>query len=404
MPRSRALIFFAPFALASIVFATDASTACPRASSSPERAFPVIDVHCTLELRYLGSYHPDGKYRPFGLLDELFDVQKSGRSALRPPEVPPQWNLHPREKVVLEFGTSVHREAHVRHDSLFAQWRDDIVTLAYGREKALVLPRYIATDRLGRVIVGDPAASAVHVLDGEAPFRIVIGRDTRLHSVAGIATDEQSNIYVGDEEAELVVVFDRYGRWLRDIGRYDEKEGMFHQLSGIAIDRERGLLYVTDAASDALLVLDLDGRFVMRIGGRRHEHGVAFEHPIGVIAKHDSVYVADADGTRIQVLNPEGALVRTLQTKLPRQPRSHISLDVDSDQNLYIALEQDSSLHILRVSGEAVGVVGTGGEKRGQFAGVSGLSIQDDQLYVSDAGNRRVQVFAISHAEEGAAR
>lgn len=380
--------------------ATNAVPACPPGRLQPQRPFPFIDVDCKLEVRYLGSYHPDGKFRPLGLLDALHDPVAIDNATLRPPEVPPAWNLHAREKSIRNFGPSAHGKEALHGHSLLASWRDDLVTLAYGREKAFLQPRYVTTDPLGRLIVGDPAASAVHVIGDDQPFRILAGPDLRLRSIAGLAADQDSNIYIGDADAELVVVFDRYGHWLRDIGRYNANEGMFHQLSGIAIDRARRRLYVTDQSQNTLLILDLDGRLLRRVGGRRHEQGIDFDRPIAVSTRQDLVYVADSDGTQIQVLDPDGKLVRTLATGLGRKPRTQISLDIDSEQNVYIATQDDSSVRILRASGEIMASIGTPGSGRGEFGVASAIWIDaKNQLYVSETGNRRVEVFAISDAD-----
>lgn len=388
------------FALLVVLLAPNARSVCTPNSPAPQRAFPVLDIGCDRELRYLGSYHSDGKFRPNGLMDELADRSGARDKALRPHEVPPTWNLHGREKSVYNFLPPEHKESRVRERSLLTSWRDDLVTLVYGREKAFLQPRYVASDTLGRIIVGDPAASAVHVLDGEQSFRIVASPHTRLHSIAGVATDRDNNIYVGDPDAELVVVFDPYGHWLRDIGRYDEKEGIFHQLVGIAIDREHNRLYVADQRLDSLLILELGGHLVRRVGGRRQEQSVSFDHILGVSAKRDRVYVIDSDGTRVQVLDLIGRPLHSFPTTLPRRPRALVSLDVDANHNLFIAAEGEPSVHILRSSGEPVARVGTPGDKRGEFAGPCAVWVdENDQLFVSEAGNRRVQVFAISAQE-----
>ena len=388
-----------------VLCATYAHPICAASSSEPQRAFPFLDIGCTHEIRYLGSYHSDGKFRPTGLLDEIATHAAVSSHALRPSEVPPNWNLHPREKRVYNLAPSAHAEARVREHSLLNSWRDDIVTLVYGREKALEQPRYVASDSFGRLIVGDPGASAVHVLDGDQSFQIVAGRNQRLRSIAGVAIDRDNNIYIGDPEAELVVVFDPYGHWLRDIGRYDDTEGMFHQIVGISIDVEHNRLFVVDGGTDSLLILELGGHLVRRVGGRRHEQSVSFDHILGVTAKRGRVYVIDSDGTRVQVLDVIGRPQRSLATNLPRRQRNRVSIDVDADSHLFIAAEDDKGVRIFESSGEPLAMIGTPGHERGEFLGASALWIsQENQLYVCDAGNRRVQAFAISAFDQSDAQ
>src|SRR5206468_153811 len=130
--------------------------------------------------------------------------------------------------------------------SRFAEWRDQIVTAVYGHEKTVVGPQNVTTDSEGRVIVSDPASRTVHVLDRLSPFRIATGPQYRLRHVGAVAADSRDHIFVADPLEGIVVEFDAAGRFVREIGRIGENEGMFYSPAGLHID-ENDLLYVADS-------------------------------------------------------------------------------------------------------------------------------------------------------------
>src|SRR5215469_11430627 len=62
------------------------------------------------------------------------------------------------------------------------------LTYAYGHPSVLYAPRHVVTDSHQRLIISDPAANALHVLDrkGKTSFRIVCGKDRRLRKPSGV--------------------------------------------------------------------------------------------------------------------------------------------------------------------------------------------------------------------------
>jgi DNA-binding beta-propeller fold protein YncE len=381
-------------------YGSAATPECKPDPNTPQRAFPSIEAGCKLQVHYVGSYEADAKYRASSRLQDTPHPASMESRGLRPAEVPARWSLHPREQTIHNFLPSVHAKARVHNHSLLARWRDDLLTFAYGHERAFLQPRYVTTDARGRVLVGDPAASAVHVLDGDQSFRISASSQDRLRSIAGVAADREGNIYVGDPEAGVIVVFDSLGRWLREMGRFSENEGLFNQIAGVAIDRDRERLYVADPSRNAVLILDLQGKVLARVGGRRHELGLTFEHPTAITAKYGVVLVADMDGTRIQVLDADGRLLRTFYTYLPRARGREVSLDIDKQQNTYVTDLNENCVHIFSADGILFASMGSPGTARGAFAAPSAVWIdENNQLYICDSENRRVQVFELQFEE-----
>jgi DNA-binding beta-propeller fold protein YncE len=372
------------------------------ASDKPVRAFPSIAVGCDHRLAYLGTYYSDGKYRPESRMSgwlESSRVESADSPALRPAGVPDSVDLHPRERVVENMTPGSHAVNHLKGRSTITELRDDVITFVYGREKALLAPRYITTDGRGRAIISDPALLAVHVLDRDDPFRIVAGGPHRLQSVGAVAVDKLDNIFIADPQAGLIQVFDSDGRFFREIGRISEDEGIFHDPEAIAVDRRRQRLYVADATRDMVLMLNIEGKVLQRAGGRRAELGVTFNHPDALTVKHDEIVVLDSGGARIQVFDLHWKLLQQFPTLLAPGYSTELGLDIDSAGNIYLSNIEPAAIRVFDKAGRLTAEFGRQGARRGEFSSPTALWIDvDDKLYVSEKENRRVQVFQLSAA------
>ena len=231
--------------------------------------YPEMSRGCGAELTYSGAYLADGKFYTNKFSTSLVQQETlaQGKES-RPAEVPADVNLHSRERVVEQLRPGAKAIRKARGSSRISEWRDDLITGVYGREKSILAPQSLATDTKGRVIVSDPAAGAVHVLDRTRPFRIVAGPQYHLHTPGAVATDSHDNIYVADVEEGVIVEFDPSGQFVREIGKIAEHEGIFYTPVGLGVD-ETDRLYVADSGREMLLVLDNNGRVLQKIGGRR---------------------------------------------------------------------------------------------------------------------------------------
>ena len=389
------------------VAASRASTGCLPVSGKSLRVFPSTEMGCGPRVAYLGTYIPDGKYRVdsrWGRLAEMAATDERQTPGLRPVDVPESVDLRPRERVVENLLPRSHEQKSAGGRSMPAELLDGVVTLVYGREKALLAPGYVITDSKGRAIVSDPAANAIHVLDPGKEFRILAGKEQRLQSVGALAVDNLDNIYVVDPEAGVVAVFDSYGRFVRAIGRMGDNEGAFHEPTAIAIDRDRRRLYVVDASRDMVLVMDEEGRIIQRAGGRRAESGVTFSHASDILIKREEIVILDGGGTRVDVFDVGWRLLRSFSTGISVETPADIGMSMDSDGNVFLSDARRARVRIFDAAGKVRGEFGAAGNRRGEFRGPAALWIDEkDRLYVCEKENRRVQVFQISGNAGGGA-
>jgi DNA-binding beta-propeller fold protein YncE len=274
----------------------------------------------------------------------------------------------------------------------------------------MVRPYGIAVDSHGRMIVTDPAISAVHIFDpaGRKYRQIDRWDKSRDPMIAPqcVAVDEKDNIYITDSEAGKVFVFDPQGKTRKVFGSLKRGEGFFKRPTGIAIDRETHRVYVTDTLADRVFILDANGRVLRDFGRHGGENG-EFNFPIEVQVKDGVVVVVDAMNFRVQLFDREGNYQGQIGTS--GDPAGGIyrpkGVGIDSEGHIYVV---DSELGLVQVfdrEGSLLYHFGNG-TNFGQFLLPAGLFIdRNDRVYLVDSYNRRVQIFqyhAIRQSATGA--
>jgi hypothetical protein len=93
------------------------------------------------------------------------------------------------------------------------------------------------------------------------------------------------------------------------------EEEYFHQPSDIAIDERQSLIYVVDSGNHRLVAFDFDGQLV-RVIGKAGQGPGEFSRPSGAFVYPDSrLAVADYQNNRIQLFDPTGKFVSSINTK-----------------------------------------------------------------------------------------
>jgi sugar lactone lactonase YvrE len=383
-----------------------------------QRALPDAVLCCGNEIDYLGAYSSDGKFRTTPRIDRD-NVRVRGRNSpsgssrdwLRPSEVPPFIDLHPRERVEENYEPPARAVKPAKGKSPLALLRDDIVTLAYGRERILLAPHRVTVDSRGRILIVDPNIRAVHVLGGGNPFRIDGGPRRRLRLPNGIAVDAADNIYIADSERGLVLVYAPDGKFLRYIGKRGD-ESLFHYPTAIAIDRTSGRLFLLDTPRHVLFVLDLEGNILKRVGrprpnaiGRVMGESIPMDldYPTEIAIGNNELVVVDSANSRIHVMDLQCKPVAQFSIRaVPGPPiMGEVGLGLDLTGNIYVSNTTDSHIRVYGPDGTLLGSFGRNGMEVGEFNSPAGLCVDGrNRLYISDTNNSRVQVFQLSHDSE----
>lgn len=171
---------------------------------------------------------------------------------------------------------------------------------------------------------------------------------------------------------------------------------------GVAVDR-RGFVFVADSQRNVVLKLDPNGQVVTRVGSPG-TGDAQFNEPWGLAVDKDGfVYVADTWNHRIQKFDNDLRFVAKWggfgevpnggerNAGLFYGPRS---IAIDPEGNLFITDTGNKRVQKFAPDGRSLGVYGTSGRDKTQFAEPVGIAIAPNgEFVVADTWNRRVQRF-----------
>jgi sugar lactone lactonase YvrE len=363
----------------------------------PERAYPSLHLPAGLDVTYLGMFSPDAVYRKVGSIETGEDIAPASHEP--DSEVPP-WMLLSQERTVDSAEPPARAQAVHRYPSAPALVRNHFLTYIYGHPSVVNGPQHVTTDSRQRLVVSDPGATAVHVLDprGKTSFRVMTGKGRRIRVPGGVAVDSAGNIYVADPDRGMVAVLDGHGSFVRYIGSY-HGEPQYARPTGIAIDRLRQRLFLVDTPRNMIFELTLDGKEIRKAGKGRDSTGTTeFDFPTDIAYSKDRVFVLDRWGSRVQVFDVNLNPVAKFDLKRAADPKQYRDngLSVDQSGNVYVSSFGTSTVQVYSPDGKLRAVFGRSGAKTGEFSAPGGLWIDaTDTLYVADAGNGRIQLFQI---------
>ncbi len=145
-----------------------------------------------------------------------------------------------------------------------------------------------------------------------------------------VAWDADDNIYVADGyNNSRVVKIAKDGTWLKTVGTFGSGQDQFNTVHGIAVDKERGLVYVADRGNFRIQVYDTDLNFKKTITG------VGAPWSVQVTAKY--IYSGDGTGKLYRLDRNTGELLGWAQTGMGYGQTTCIihSLHAESDNVLY---------------------------------------------------------------------
>ena len=198
--------------------------------------------------------------------------------------------------------------------------------------------------------------------------------DMHLGEIAGVAVDKQSHVYVfqrGNTQgpayaaaAAQLLEFDHDGKFMREIGQHLYAWSYAHN---VRID-PAGNIWAADKGSNMVIKFSQAGR-VMMVFGRKPEASAEEAHAL----EHPHPPLPAIDG----------------------QFREVTDMAWDSQGNTYISDGYINS-RVAKVGpdGQWLGSWGSFGKAPGQFNTLHSIQVDaNDQVYVADRGNRRIQVF-----------
>ncbi len=289
------------------------------------------------------------------------------------------------------------RIKHVQTISSIADFKQDkglfskILNFFAGGESTprwLIQPVGIAISPDGRIVVADPGANCIHIINPvkkEYDF-VAETKFGKFISPVGVAFASDGTLYVSDSQRGDIIVFDN------DLDADYQIIGNCKRPTGLSIVGEK--LYVVDTGDHKIVVLDRKGKYISSFGQRGNGDG-EFNYPVQ-LASRDSLLVLDGLNYRIQKFGFNGKFSSTFgrQGNVAGRFSGPKGVALDSDGDIYVTDALMDNFQIFDRSGRLLLIVGGRGYLDGQFMSPGGICIDsNDKIYVVDTLNKRIQIF-----------
>ncbi len=263
----------------------------------------------------------------------------------------------------------------------------------------LAQPYGLAVDSKGKVYVADSKVGAIFIFNTETRDVEMIKNRVEAHFVRiiGLAMDDNDRLFVSDPGLKHVLVFNPQHK-AEDV----ITDGMVEP-SGVAIDTQNRLLYVSDINLDQVLVYDADTfKLLRRIGTTGHNHELTapgdLAKPSGVaVDKDGNLYVCDTLNDRIEVFDADGVFIRTWGKNGdgPGYFARPKGVAIDSDGHVWVADGMQDRVQVFTNEGQLLIALGGHGLLPGQFQGLVNIASDNrhNRIYTSEIYPGRVQEF-----------
>jgi DNA-binding beta-propeller fold protein YncE len=263
----------------------------------------------------------------------------------------------------------------------------------------LAQPYGMAVDSKGKVYVADSKVGAIFIFNTETRDVEMIKNKSDAHFVRiiGLAMDDNDRLFVSDPGLRHVLIFDANHKATDVI-----TDGLVEP-SGLAIDTQNRLLYISDINQDQILVYDADSLKLKRkigTGGKNHELTTPgdFAKPSGVaVDKEGNLYVADTLNNRIEIFDADGQFIRTWGKNGdgPGYFARPKGVAIDSDGHVWVADGVQDRVQVFTPEGQLLISMGGHGMLPGQYQGLVSITSDNrrNRIYTSEIYPGRVQEF-----------
>jgi len=193
---------------------------------------------------------------------------------------------------------------------------------------------------------------------------------------------EKSTMVKADADISTVNAFE---------GGLGSEYGQFDKPRGVAVDAA-GNLYVADLGNSRIQKFSSEGNFLAAFGKNGTGEGELLE-PNGItIDSAGNVYVADAHNHRLIKFKADGAFEKQWSGPAPGfyGPRD---VAVGTNKQLYVLDQGRNRVVRLDPESESYAEWGQKGTGEGEFSDPTGIEVAGDRVFVTDAGNNRIQIF-----------
>jgi len=198
----------------------------------------------------------------------------------------------------------------------------------------------------------------------------------------------RDRIAVSDFSGDQVLIMDREGRVLLKIGGPGSKEGSFHGPEGLAFDRD-GNLYVADSGNCRVQKFNAGGGFILSMG-RKGRYDGELENPSDVSLFGDDVFIVDSGNNRLARFDTSGNFIEYLLKGELDSPRGITG----AQDGVIIADEKKGYLYYTPSSGTKTWLSSWGDDNKKFARPVASAMDREGYLYCLDHDRDSVYLFA----------
>jgi len=304
----------------------------------------------------------------------------------------------------IEFVRTLVSAEDLGRDTTFTQRLVNFLSGEKQPANRIVEPMGLAVSDDGRrLYVSDFAHMAVFVFDFEQRSFRKIGAGEKLARPVGIALDADENVYVVEQATKGISVFDRTGKKVRFI-----TDAAIERPTGIAIDRNRGRIYLADtahtkSAAHTVKIFNASGARIGTLGSGKGSNPGQFLFPTYLaVDGAGNLYVTDTLNSRVQMFDPDGNYVKTFGARgnawgMFDKPKG---VALDGFGNVYIVDSGWSNVQIFNPAGQVLLFFGGRGPLPGMLRNPTALAIDpQNRIYVADYLNHRIGVYQLVNTE-----
>ncbi len=251
-------------------------------------------------------------------------------------------------------------------------------------------PCFMTSGQDGRIYVSSQKGIAIY----DTGEKTILALNNYVGHPKDIAIGQDGKIYVADGFTRSILVI-KDGKFISIIGNPQE----LNSPHGLALDEDRGRLFVTDPTNNAIHAYSLDGEYLFSIESAAKESAVwpRFGAPVDIVVNSNGdIYFTDQGNARVLIFDKYGEYVGNFANRGVRPGNLVMpkGIAVDSADNIYVVDAALENVQVFDREGRLLLVFGRGGTGLGEFTVPHGIYIaKDDTIFVADTGLNRVQVF-----------
>ena len=267
----------------------------------------------------------------------------------------------------------------------------------------LKLPRCVAVNSEGVVVVGGEGDECVTVVDGDGgivrSFRVDGERNGPYRICSGIAFTNDGHIVVSDGLNHRLNKLTLQGKRIMSVGDRGNGPLQFNWHTGIAVHPTTGMMYVADEYNSRVQVIN-EGFNHAEIFGNQEMAAVGHRQlqcpTYAALDSAGNVYICDRASTIIKVFTPDGTLIRQFGSRGSGEGElgEIWSIAVDRHDLIYVPDRGNNRISIFTSDGQFIKNFGSKGSDEGQFNSPSDIKIDVlGNLYIADTDNNRLVIY-----------